>query len=80
MPGGAAEQAEVRKGRGPGCNMATEMRNCLSGKNGKGDYHRHTELLEQRQDGFSESMSVVGSDIILGPRDEIRVKSEGHIR
>lgn len=57
--------------------MATEMRDCLSGKNGKGDY---TELLEQRQDGFSESMSAVGSDIILGPRDETRVKSEGHIR
>lgn len=59
VPGGAAEQAEVRKGRGSGCDTAGEKSNSLSDIKGKGGHCRHKELLEQRQDGFSENMSVV---------------------
>lgn len=59
VPGGAAGQAEVRKGRGSGCDMAAEMSNSLSGIKSKGGHCRHKEMLEQRQDGFFENMSAV---------------------
>lgn len=52
--------------------MTAEMNNCLSGINGERGLYRHKEPLEQIQNDFSEDMSVVWDDGILGAKHETR--------
>lgn len=52
--------------------MTAEMNNCLSGINGERGLYRHKEPLEQIRDDYSEDMSVVWDDGILGAKNETR--------